>query len=65
MEKVLQEFFWVHFFGCPYRSNGTKLHLDAALNTSASELNEDLEGIGNWAFQWRMNFKPHPTRRFI
>ena len=26
MKKVLQE-----LFGCPYRSNGTKMHLDAAL----------------------------------
>ena len=31
MEKVLQELFWVHFFGCPYRSSGTKINLDAAL----------------------------------
>ena len=31
MEKVLQELFWVHFFGCPYHSNSTKRHLDAAL----------------------------------
>ena len=31
MGKVLQELFWAHFFGCPYRSNGTKIHLDAAL----------------------------------
>ena len=31
MEKVLQELFWAHFFGRPYRSNGTKIHLDAAL----------------------------------
>ena len=32
MKKVLQELFWVHFFGHPYRSNGTKIHLDAALH---------------------------------
>ena len=31
MENVLQELFWVHFFGHPYRSNGTKTDLDAAL----------------------------------
>ena len=31
MEKVLQEPFWLHFFGHPYRSNGTKIHLDATL----------------------------------
>ena len=32
MEKVLQELFWAYFFGRPYRSNGTKIHLDAALH---------------------------------
>ena len=31
MEKVLQELFWAHFFMRPYRSNGTKIHLDATL----------------------------------
>ena len=33
MEKVLQELFCLHFFGQPYHSNGTKIHLDAALCT--------------------------------
>ena len=33
MEKVLQELFWVHFLGCRYCSNGTKIHLDLALIT--------------------------------
>ena len=33
MEKVLQEIFWVHFFGRPYHSNGTKIHLDVTLWT--------------------------------
>ena len=31
MEKVLQELFWVPFFGCPYCSNSTKIHLHATL----------------------------------
>ena len=31
MEKVLHKLFWAHFFGRPHRSNGTKIHLDAAL----------------------------------
>ena len=31
MEKVLQELFWAQFFVRPYRSNGTKIDLDAAL----------------------------------
>ena len=29
--KVLQQLFWAYFFGRPYRSNGIKIHLDAAL----------------------------------
>ena len=29
--KKLQEIFWVHFFGHPYCSNGTKIHLDVEL----------------------------------
>ena len=33
--------------------NGNYLH---DINTSTSDLNEDSEKIGNWAFQWEMNF---------
>ena len=32
-------------------------------NTSASDLNEDLEKIGNWAFKWKMNFNPDPNKQ--
>ena len=32
MEKVLQELLWAHLFGHPYRLNGTKIYLDAAMN---------------------------------
>ena len=28
------------------------------INTSVSDLNEDLEKIGRWAFQWKMKFNP-------
>ena len=31
MEKVYQKLFWVHLFGHPHCSNGTKIHLDVAL----------------------------------
>ena len=31
--------------------------------TSANVLNEDLEMIHNWAFQWKMNFNPDPTKQ--
>ena len=32
------------------------------INTSAKELNEDLDKINNWAFQWKMNFSPDPSK---
>ena len=31
--------------------------------TSANDLNKDLEIIHNWAFQWKMNFNPDPTKQ--
>ena len=33
------------------------------INTSASDLNEDLEKIGHWAFKRKMNFNPDPNKQ--
>ena len=33
------------------------------INTSASDLNEDLEKIGNWASKWKMSFNPDPNKK--
>ena len=33
------------------------------INTSASDLNEDLEKIGNWDFKWKMKFNPDPNKQ--
>ena len=33
------------------------------LDTSASDLNEDLEEIRNWTFKWKMNFNPDPNNK--
>ena len=33
------------------------------INTSASDLNEDLGKIGNWAFKWKRNFNPDPNKQ--
>ena len=33
------------------------------INTSASDLNEDLEKISNWGFQSEMNFNPDPNKQ--
>ena len=33
------------------------------INASASDLNEDLEKIGKWAFKWKMNFNPDPNKQ--
>ena len=31
--------------------------------TSANDLNKDLKIINNWAFQWKTNFNPDPTKQ--
>ena len=31
--------------------------------TSANDLNKDLKIINNWAFRWKMNFNPNPTKQ--
>ena len=31
--------------------------------TSANDLNKDLEIINNWAFQWKMKFNPDPAKQ--
>ena len=33
------------------------------INTLASDLNEDLEKISNWTFQWKMDFNPDPNKQ--
>ena len=33
------------------------------INISASDLNEDLEKIGNWAFKWKISFNPDPNQQ--
>ena len=33
------------------------------INTSTSDLNEDLEKIGNWVFKWKINFNLDPNKK--
>ena len=33
------------------------------VQTSANDLSNDLKIINNWAFQWKMNFNPDPTKQ--
>ena len=33
------------------------------VNASARELNDDLKKINKWAFQWKMRFKPDPSKQ--
>ena len=33
------------------------------VNTSAKELNDDLEKVNEWAFQWKMSFNPDPSKQ--
>ena len=35
------------------------------INKSVNELNTDLEKISQWAYQWKMQFKPHPNNNLI
>ena len=33
------------------------------ITTSANELNNDLQKICDWAFQWKMSFNPNPNKK--
>ena len=33
------------------------------VNTSAKELNDDLEKVNEWAFQWKVSFNPDPRKQ--
>ena len=33
------------------------------VDASNIDLNDDLKNIGEWAFQWKMNFNPDPTKQ--
>ena len=33
------------------------------IDTSANDLNHDLEKISEWIFQWKMKFNPDPTKQ--
>ena len=35
------------------------------MNKSVNELNADLGKISQWAYQWKMQFKPHPNNNLI
>ena len=33
------------------------------INSSQIDLNEDLDEINNWAYQWKMSFNPDPSKK--
>ena len=33
------------------------------INTSANEVNSDLNKVSNWAFQWKMSFNPDSSKK--
>ena len=33
------------------------------VNSSQIDLNEDLDKINNWAYQWKINFNPDPSKK--
>ena len=32
-------------------------------NSSQIDLNEDLDKINNWVYQWKMSFNPDPSKK--
>ena len=48
---------------CKLFADDASLFSGDNINTSASDLNEDLVKIGNWAFKWKMNFNPGPSKQ--
>ena len=34
-------------------------------NITASDLNQDLEIISDWAYQWKMAFNPEPNKQAV
>ena len=38
------------------------IHISFHTHKSASELNDDLEKISYWAFQWKMQFNTDPNK---
>ena len=32
---------------------------------SASELNDDLQLVNNWAYQWKLSFNPEPNKHAV
>ena len=33
------------------------------VNLSQIDLNEDLDKINNWSYQWKMSFNPDPSKK--
>ena len=53
-----------NFFAEQYTlsSNVSEIHVRLNIK-SANKLNNDLTKISTWAFQWKMNFNPDPTKQ--
>ena len=35
------------------------------VDISAKEINDDLKKVNDWAFQWKMNFSPDPSKHTL
>ena len=57
-------FLGLFYFKCKLFADDTSLFsVVHDISTSASDINNDLKLISNWAFQWKMSFKPDPCKQ--
>ena len=51
------------FIKCKLFSHDILFSVVHDIDTSGKDLNHDLEKISEWAFQWKINFNPDPTKQ--
>ena len=51
------------FIKCKLFSHDILFSVVRDIDTSGNDLNHDLQKISEWAFQWKINFNPDPTKQ--
>ena len=57
-KESLRDQFWILF-----EDDASLFSVIHDVNTSASQLNDDLCQINKWTFQWKMSFNPDPSKQ--